>query len=237
MESDPVARRGLRHLRAGVVGAAFSLLYNQFAWAYDRVSRTFFRGQWRHWQRQALRHLGGIPGRTVLELGFGTGDLQIDLARAGYQAVGIDLSAAMGQQARRKARRQGVRLRLARARSQALPFPSATFAAVISTFPSDYIADPRTVAEIARVLCPGGRLVVVPGAWLLPVDRANRLLDRVARLVYGTQTRDPAYLERALAAAFPEFAALLAAHGLSARVLPQRLPRSMVLVIRADKGV
>src|SRR5436305_15302443 len=97
----------MRSLRARLLHLAFTLLYHQFAWAYDLVSGTFFHGQWRAWQRLALARLGGLPGREVLELGFGTGDLQLDLRAAGWAPVGIDLSAAMLHQARRKGRRRG----------------------------------------------------------------------------------------------------------------------------------
>src|SRR5688572_33135336 len=81
---------------------AFESLYGPFAWAYDWVSRTFFLGQWRLWQRASLRF---IDGRRVLEVGMGTGNLQIDMLRRGYDAYGIDLSPQMLREAARKARR------------------------------------------------------------------------------------------------------------------------------------
>src|SRR4051812_18514683 len=230
-------RNRLRSLRGALLNWAFHLLYNQFAWAYDRVSGTFFHGQWRAWQRLALARLGGLPGTEVLELGFGTGDVQADLWAAGWKPVGIDLSAAMLRQARRKARRRGLgrRLRLVRARAQALPFPVAHFAAVVSTFPSDYIVDPRTVAEVARVLRPGGRLVVVPGAWLLPTSATNRVLERIARLVYGPPAAQAAQIDRAAAQAFPRLRPLLEAHGFTVTVTQVRRPTSVALLIIADK--
>ncbi|MGI8587323.1 MAG: class I SAM-dependent methyltransferase [Chloroflexia bacterium] len=166
--------------------ALFNLLYNQFAWAYDWVSGTFFRGHWRRWQRAALGPLAAAGGKRVLEVGCGTGDLQEDLWAKGYVPYGVDLSAAMLGVARRKARQPGREpLRVARAASQALPFPAATFDAVLSTFPSEYIFDPRTVAEIARVLRPGGRLIVVPSGLLLPTDPISKVLDAFFGLVYG----------------------------------------------------
>src|SRR5205814_1088053 len=110
--------------------------------AYDWVSRTFFRGEWRHWQRAAIPPLAGIPSTPslgagtrprVLEAGFGTGDLQADLRAAGYAPYGVDLSAAMARIGQRKAHRAGAgAFRLARAATQALPFRTASFAAVVS---------------------------------------------------------------------------------------------------------
>lgn len=239
MSTNQRQRRAiLARLHGRLLATAFQLLYNQFAWAYDWVSGTFFHGQWRAWQRLALRHLPGGPGARVLELGFGTGDIQYDLLRAGYQPVGIDLSAAMLRAARRKARRRGMagRLRLARAQAQALPFPPATFDAVISTFPSDYIAAPATIAEVARVLRPGGRFVIVPGAWLLPTSPTNRLLAGFARLVYGEPAGQAARIERLVHQAFPALAPHLEARGFTVQILTERLPTSLALVIIAERG-
>jgi len=162
---------------------AFESLYGPFAWAYDWVSRTFFLGQWRRWQRASIHH---IRGTRVLEVGMGTGNLQIDLERAGFQAYGVDLSGPMLRQATKKARRLGLApFRASRAPAQALPFADSTFDTVVSTFPNEYIADPQTLGELSRILRPGGRLVVVPGGWLHPRDAGTRFMEGVARLVYG----------------------------------------------------
>ncbi len=179
----------IEQARARVFKIAFEALYGPFAWAYDWVSRTFFLGQWRLWQRASIHFL---CGPRVLEVGMGTGDLQIDLARAGFQVWGMDLSPQMLRQASAKASRVGKRFNACRARTQAIPFPSDCFDSVVSTFPSEYIADRETLREIARVLRPGGRLVVVPGGWLMPKDAKAKTLEGVAKVVYGYKSRPDA---------------------------------------------
>ena len=212
--------RRIEQVRTALRRAACEALYGPFAWAYDRVSGMFFLGQWRRWQRAALLFL---RGRRILELGIGTGDLQLDLLRAGYDAFGIDLSMPMLRQAMGKwvvsgqvagvgdARRgfrvyggateasnpqisceSTGRMRVCRARAQALPFPDSCFDSVVSTFPSEYIIEGRTLAEVRRVLRAGGRLVIVPAGWLNPTGVRGRLFEAVSRLVYGRRDERPA---------------------------------------------
>src|SRR4030067_2774056 len=54
---------------------------------------------------------------------------------------------------------------VARGVAQAQPFASGSIDSVVSTFPSEYILDPKTLSEIDRTLRPGGCLVIVTGAW------------------------------------------------------------------------
>src|SRR3954453_16307386 len=119
---------------------AFGLLYNQLAWTYDLVSWVVSAGQWRAWQRSALPFL---PGRPVLEVAHGTGNLLLDLASLGLEPIGLDLSPAMSRLASAKLKRRlgsaPLPVPLLRGSVQALPFAGSSLSSVVSTFPTDFI--------------------------------------------------------------------------------------------------
>ena len=140
----------------------FHHFYHSLAWTYDLVAAIVSLGRWNHWVRSILPH---IEGSLVLELGHGPGHLQLALHQRGIRTIGLDESRQMGQQTSRRLRRHGQSSNLVRAWSQIIPFGN-TFDTVVATFPTEYIVDPRTLAEIWRVLRPGGKLIVLPGAWV-----------------------------------------------------------------------
>lgn len=141
-------------------------LYNEFAWVYDIVSWFVSLGQWSKWRHKALDH---VVGRRVLEIGFGTGELLIEMAQQNYTLVGLDNSPAMHAITRRKLRRRGIMAPRVRARAQETPFRNKSFDSIISTFPAEYILHLKTLFEAARLLrdpnpeasFPGGRLIIV----------------------------------------------------------------------------
>lgn len=206
--------------RLSLLRFAFRLLYNELAWTYDWVSQAVSLGQWRSWQRAALARL---RGPRVLEVAHGTGDLLLDLADAGFQPVGLDLSPAMGRLARRKLRRHGRNVPLVRGRAQALPFTSESFPSIVTTFPTEFILDPRSLDEFRRVLMPGGRLVVVAEARLTGQGVAVRFLEWLYAVTgqRGPWPPDPEAL-------FPEM-------GFDFTVEVDRLPRSEVALVVAEK--
>jgi ubiquinone/menaquinone biosynthesis C-methylase UbiE len=157
----------------------FYLIYQPMAWSYDLVAWSVSLGRWKDWVLCTLPYLLEGP---VLELGHGPGYLQTALAAGGLKTFGLDFSKQMGRLAQRKLRKLGYAQLIARGRSQALPFPAASFNRLVATFPSEYIFQPGTLAEVQRVLAPGGRLVIAPLAWITgsrPLDRAARWLFRV----------------------------------------------------------
>jgi ubiquinone/menaquinone biosynthesis C-methylase UbiE len=120
--------------------------------------------------RLILRLAAPLQGRSVLDVGCGDGTLAVVSARNGAARVsGCDPDPRMVAQARARAIRGNTRIDLAVARSQALPFPDSSFDVVtcitVLTFVSD--AD-NAIREMARVLRPGGRLVIGDlGKWSL----------------------------------------------------------------------
>ena len=161
----------------------FETLYKN-RYLYRFASTVPFAGQWRGWQRQVLPR---IYGKEVLELGCGLGDLLADMLEAGYACQAIEHSPAMVAAARStlKRRHVGQDSQVMQGSAQRLPFSANSFDTVVSTFPSEYIYDPDTIAEVERVLRPGGRLIVIEGANLLPVGFLQPLLVLLQALVYG----------------------------------------------------
>ncbi|MBF8256131.1 MAG: Methyltransferase type 11, partial [Anaerolineales bacterium] len=143
----------------------FRHLYTTLAWSYDAVAWLSSLGQWSAWRRTALPRVP--PGSSVLELGFGTGHLQVEAGRRGLHLFGVDASAQMARLTLGRLRRARLPLSIVRAQAQALPFLSHAGSA-FTTFPSEYIFDPITLVEIRRVLVSDGLLIVVLSARIRP---------------------------------------------------------------------
>ena len=177
--------------------AGFALLYTRFAGLYDLIARLVSFGEWQQWGEMALTF---IPDDArVLEVGHGPGHLHARMGALGHAPIGIDQSAQMGRRAQRMLIARGLSARLARADVLRLPFPDAAFDCIVSTFPTDFIFQPGPLAELHRVLAPGGRMVVVPGARLIGNDPLARLLRLAYRL---TGQRDEAGIAEAARARF-----------------------------------
>jgi demethylmenaquinone methyltransferase/2-methoxy-6-polyprenyl-1,4-benzoquinol methylase len=143
-------------------------MFDAVAPVYDLVNRIVSFGVDGRWRRAAVRALaadGGRP-RHVLDVATGTADLAIAAARAyaGSRVVGVDPSAVMLAKGREKvarARLEG-RVALAEGDARALAFPDDTFDAAAIAFGIRNVPDrPRALAEMRRVVRPGGRVVVL----------------------------------------------------------------------------
>lgn len=211
----------------GLVRFGFRLLYNELAFTYDWVSKIVSLGAWRCWQRSALKHL---PAQgLILELAHGTGDLQIDLHAAGYHSViGYDLSPYMGQITQRKLKRKGITARLARGMAQTLPFPDAAFDAIVCTFPTPFIFEPETLAELYRVLRADSRLIIVISGAFTASGVIVRLLEGLYQIT--GQRADRSANEVLFQRVIDRFEHT----GFDARLIREPCPRSEALVIIAE---
>ncbi len=161
----------------------FETLYKN-RYLYRFASTVPFAGQWRVWQRLVLPR---IVGKDVLELGCGLGDLFVDMLQAGYNCRAIEPSPQMAAAARDNVQKHSIGQAswIMQGEAQHLPFSNDSFDTVVSTFPSEYIYDPDTIAEVARVLRSGGRVIIIEGSNLLPVGFAQSLLVLLQTFVYG----------------------------------------------------
>lgn len=147
-------------------------MFDAIAPRYDLVNRIMTFRLDVGWRRTAVRSLGLAGGSLVLDLASGTGDLCVDLAKAGLVPISVDLSFGMLAADRSGAPRvQGDVLRL--------PFPDASVDGVACGFALRNFVDlGRFFDEVARVVKPGGRIALLDVA-----TPANPVL-RVGHSVY-----------------------------------------------------
>ncbi len=175
----------LSHLHHGARGKASPQQTTGFVWnwarRYDLMLAALTLGRERVFRRRiaAVAHLR--PGETVLDVGCGTGSLALVAKQqvgASGRVLGIDPSPQMIARARHKARRRNLALDFQIGVIERLAFPNQSFDAVLSTFMMHHLPDDlkrRGLAEIARVLKPGGRVLVVDmpghvGPWKSSLD-------------------------------------------------------------------
>jgi ubiquinone/menaquinone biosynthesis C-methylase UbiE len=104
-----------------------------------------------------MADLGDLAGRRVLDVGCGTGAVAQALAERGARVWGVDPSDEMLAVARR---RVGRSVGLKRGRAEDLPFKDGWFERAVLRLVVHLVERPRALAELARVLAPGGRVVV-----------------------------------------------------------------------------
>ncbi len=120
-------------------------------------------------QRLILDLLGSLEGAHILDVGCGDGALVCAAASRGAEATGVDSDPAMLAAARTRADKDGITAAFLEGRIERLPFPDAAFDVVASITVLCFVPDASAaVREMARLLRPGGRLVLGElGRWSL----------------------------------------------------------------------
>jgi len=141
-------------------------MFASIAPRYDRLNTLLSLGQDRRWRAALTSQLPGLRrGDRLLDLCTGTGDVALALARRAGPGVAVhasDFCEPMVTRAPAKAARAGVSPAFLVSDALALPYAAGRFRAVTVAFGLRNIQDPpAALAEMARVLEPGGRLLIL----------------------------------------------------------------------------
>ncbi len=132
-------------------------MFDEVAERYDVTNDVLALGQTRRWRAAVVRAVDPQPGERVLDLAAGTGTSSVPFAAAGATVVPVDFSLGM----LRVGRRRHPGLPFVAGDGMRLPFADGVFDAATISFGLRNIHDrTRGLAELHRVLRPGGRLVV-----------------------------------------------------------------------------
>lgn len=132
-------------------------MFDTVARRYDLMNSLMAMGQVGHWRRAMVAAMDLDPGARVLDLAAGTGTSTAALIDAGMRAVAVDFSLGMMSEGRR--RQQSVPF--VGGDAEALPFADDSFDGAVISFGLRNVHDPRRgIAEMARVVRPGGTVVV-----------------------------------------------------------------------------
>jgi len=140
-------------------------MFDRIAGVYDLMNSAMTAGLHHQWRQRAVDRAEVEPGSDALDVCCGTGDMALELRRRigpDGRVVGCDFSESMLELARRKSGELGLPVEFGWADALELPYGDASFDAVTIGFGARNLADlPRGLAEMGRVLRPGGRLVIL----------------------------------------------------------------------------
>jgi ubiquinone/menaquinone biosynthesis C-methylase UbiE len=162
-------------------------VYDRLAHLYDAVD--WLTGNTTHRLRKpALRYLPGEHGH-VLEIGFGSGKLHVEMASR-HRMAGVDLAPGMAHLTRRRLAAHALHSDLTVGSVYALPWQDGLFDAVVSTFAFSAFPDAEAALdEMIRVTKPGGRVIIVDAGEASDGNMVAHLLARAWTLL-GDYMRD-----------------------------------------------
>ncbi len=158
MTGPPAALRGGERTSGTLPETQVRAMFDRIARVYDVMNSVMTAGMHHRWRERAVDLAAVGPGDSALDVATGTGDLALALRRRGAEAVGLDFSEGMLELARRKA----PDVRFDQGNALELPYEDGGFDAVTVGFGARNFSDlGRGLAEMARVVRPGGRVVVL----------------------------------------------------------------------------
>ena len=131
------------------------------------------------WRKLLSGAIGSSP-KNVLDVGSGTGIIAMYLAELGYSVTAVDFSEGMMDVARKKALAKGANIRFMEMDVENLSFEDETFDCITARCVLWTMSHPeKAVKEWARVVKPGGRVVIIDGKWI-----TKGLLPRISAFNY-----------------------------------------------------
>lgn len=145
------------------INAEFTARHARAVWAKDKIRWGVFSVP-----ESEIGVLGDVDGLDVVELGCGTAYFSGWLARRGARPIGVDVTPAQLETARRFQAEVGIEFPLIEAPAEAVPLPDESFDLALSEYGASVWCDPYLwIPEAFRLLRPGGRLVFMCGTPLL----------------------------------------------------------------------
>lgn len=200
-------------------------MFDEVAPGYDRANQILSLGVHHQWRRRLVRAAATQPGMKVLDCATGTGDLAFEFKRtvgSDGQVTGLDFSPQMISLAKRKSQDSNCAVDFMIGDVLSLPFPDKSFNISSIAFGIRNVDDPVAgIREMARVVCPGGRVAILEfgqpdGAVFARLYRwySNRVIPTIGGWITG-KPASYRYLTES-SAAFPagsKFAELMQSTG------------------------
>jgi 2-polyprenyl-3-methyl-5-hydroxy-6-metoxy-1,4-benzoquinol methylase len=134
----------------------------------DRLKATWMAGDYGHFAKytepgalEFLDRLNVAPNTRMLDVGCGAGQIAIPAARSGVDVTGVDIASNLIEQARARAKAEGLDAQFDEGDAEMLPYQDRTFDLVVSLIGAMFAPRPeRVAAELVRVCRSGGRIVM-----------------------------------------------------------------------------
>ncbi len=139
-------------------------MFDTISGNYDGLNRVISLGSDVKWRKKVVQLVADHEPASILDIATGTGDLALQFSKKipDAKVVGLDLSEGMLSVARKKASRSSLNVSFVKGDSEALPFEDDSFNAITVSFGiRNFETLEKGLAEIYRVLTPGGKFVIL----------------------------------------------------------------------------